>query len=131
MKTLLHAVLFLAVAISTSCIAQVEAKLSPAFDKCMKRAAAVDPLLIECYSAEITLQDRRLNATYSVLLAKLNPDRRKKLVEVQRHWVQYTNANCDFYYDPNGGTDARMAANQCSVRARSARAKELVDLAQL
>lgn len=96
----------------------------------MERAAAVDPKMIECYGAEIALQDKRLNESYRKLLVKLEPDRKKLLVEVQRNWVRYTEANCDFYYDPNGGTAARMAANECSIRARSARARELEELAK-
>ncbi len=118
------------IALGGSCFAQVEAKLSPTFEKCMERAAAVDPLMIECYGAEISLQDRRLNEAYRRLLAKLEPDRRKVLVEVQRQWLRYTEGNCNFYYDPNGGTAARMAANECSIRSRSARAAELEDFAK-
>jgi uncharacterized protein YecT (DUF1311 family) len=112
------------------CLAQVEAKLSSTFDKCMEKAAAVDPRMIECYGAEIALQDKRLNVAYRKLLTKLDADRRKALVEVQRQWLRYTDANCDFYYDPSGGTAARMAANECSIRARSARATELEEFAE-
>ena len=124
--------LVIAGAVSLCCpgLAQVEARLSPAFDKCMEQAAAVDPRMIECYGAEIALQDRRLNLAYRKLLTKLDPDRRKVLVEVQRQWLRYTDANCDFYYDPHGGTAARMAANECSVRARGARATELEEFAK-
>lgn len=45
--------------------------------------------------------------------------------EAQRLWLKFTKANCDFYYDPDGGTAARLAANQCAVDARAGRAKEL------
>lgn len=112
------------------CLAQVEAKLSSTFDKCMEQAAAVDPRMIECYGAEIALQDRRMNLAYRKVLTKLDPDRRKALVGVQRQWLRYTDANCDFYYDPHGGTAARMAANECSIRARGARATELEEFAK-
>jgi uncharacterized protein YecT (DUF1311 family) len=130
MKILPFLVVAGAVYVSAPCLAQVEVKFSSTYDKCMEQAAAVDPRMIECYGAEIALQDRRLNLAYRNLQSKLEPDRRKALVEVQRQWLRYTDANCDFYYDPNGGTAARMAANECSIRARSARATELEEFAK-
>jgi uncharacterized protein YecT (DUF1311 family) len=130
MKILPFLVLVGVASVCGPCLAQVEAKLSSTFDKCMEIAAAVDPRMIECYGAEIALQDKRLNVAYRKLLPKLDPDRRKALVEVQRQWLRYTGANCDFYYEPNGGTAARMAANECSIRARSARATELEEFAE-
>jgi uncharacterized protein YecT (DUF1311 family) len=97
----------------------------------MDKADAVDPKMIECYSAEGALQDKRLNDAYRKFLAKLDPARRKALVEVQRLWLRYSDANCDFWYDPNGGTAARMASNDCNVRSKAARAAELEELARV
>jgi uncharacterized protein YecT (DUF1311 family) len=81
-------------------------------------------------AAENALQDKRLNKAYKTLMGKLEPERRKQLQEAQRLWLRYTEMNCDFYYDPNGGTAARAASNECSVRARAVRARELEELAK-
>lgn len=107
-----------------------EPRLSPAYSKCVEKAGAVDPRVLECIGDEFTVQDRRLNASYRGLIAKLTPERRKKLQDVQRAWLKYSEANCDFYYDPNGGTAARMMSAECSARARASRAEELEDLAK-
>lgn len=105
-------------------------KLSPAFDKCITKAAAVDPAVLECIGNEHEVQDRRLNSNYKALMGKLDAPRKKQLQEAQRLWLKYVEANCDFYYDPNGGTSARMMSAQCSVEARAQRASELEDLAK-
>ena len=55
---------------------------------------------------------------------------RKALQEVQRLWIKYTEANCNFYLDPDGGTAARLAASECPVLAKAARAKELENFIQ-
>ena len=108
--------------------ADESAGLSANYSKCLARAGAVDPAVAECMSAEYALQDRRLNANYKALMAKLSDERKKQLQETQRLWLKYVEANCNFYYDPNGGTAARMMANECSVKARAQRALELENL---
>jgi uncharacterized protein YecT (DUF1311 family) len=105
-------------------------KLSPAFDKCITKASAVDPAVLECIGNEHEVQDRRLNSSYKALMTKLSAPRKKQLQEAQRLWLKYVEANCDFYYDSNGGTSARMMSAQCSVDARAQRASELEDLAK-
>lgn len=105
-------------------------KLSASFDKCITKAGAVDPAVLECMGNEHEVQDRRLNSNYKALMAKLDAPRKKQLQEAQRLWLKYVEANCDFYYDPNGGTSARMMSAQCSVDARAQRAGELEDLAK-
>jgi uncharacterized protein YecT (DUF1311 family) len=109
--------------------AESEPKLSAAYSKCIERAGAVDPKVLECIGEEFTVQDRRLNASYRALSAKLTPERRKQWQDVQRAWLKYAESNCYFYYDPNGGTATRMISAECSVRARASRAQELEYLA--
>lgn len=105
-------------------------KLSPAFDNCITKAGAVDPAVLECIDNEHEVQDRRLNSSYKALMAKLDAPRKNQLQEAQRLWLKYVEANCDFYYDTNGGTSARMMSAQCLVDARAQRASELEDLAK-
>lgn len=105
-------------------------KLSGAFDRCIAKAGAVDPAVLECIGSEHEVQDRRLNSSYKALMAKLDASRKKQLQEAQRLWLKYVEANCDFYYDPNGGTAARMMSAQCFVDFRARRADELEDMAK-
>ena len=104
--------------------------LSQSYSQCIAKAGGVDPEVSKCMSTEYTLQDRRLNASYKSLMAKLSEERKKQLQETQRLWLKYVEANCDFYYDPNGGTAARAMSSECAVKARAQRAQELEDLAK-
>ena len=98
------------------------------YNRCIVKAGAVDPAILECVGNEYLRQDKRLNAAYQKLMASLSSERKKQLLEAQRLWGKYTEANCGFYYDPNGGTSARMLAAECDVTARVLRAAELEEL---
>ena len=56
---------------------------------------------------------------------ELEPARKKQLQTVQRLWLQFRDANCDFYADPDGGTLARLGANECMMTLTAQRAQEL------
>ena len=86
--------------------------------------------MLDCMGAEAERQDKRLNDVYKKLMNELKPARKKELQEVQRLWIKYTEANCNFYLDPDGGTAARLAASECPVLAKAARAKELENFIQ-
>ncbi len=94
----------------------------------MAHAGGVDPEILECLSAEFSRQDQRLNTVYQKLMSTLSSGQQQRLQAAQRLWVKYTEANCAFYYDPDGGTSARQSASQCQIDARVSRAKELEDL---
>lgn len=100
------------------------------YDRCIEKAGAVDPLVLECISDEYSRQDKRLNVAYRKLMGSLKEARNKQLLETQRLWGKYTEANCAFYYDPDGGTMARMLSAECDVTARIQRAIELETLAE-
>ena len=110
--------------------AQGSVKLSAALDACIDKADAVDAALHACYDAEYKVQDKRLNDAYRKLMSQLEPDRKKELIEVQRLWLRFADANCTFYFDKYGGTAARMSASYCTVVMRAARAQELENLTQ-
>jgi len=102
-----------------------DVKLTLQFKQCIERSGAVDPEMLKCISEEYVRQDKRLNQTYKSALQRLSPGQKTRMQEAQRLWLKFTTANCDFYYDPDGGTAARLAANQCAVDARATRAEEL------
>jgi uncharacterized protein YecT (DUF1311 family) len=100
------------------------------YDRCIEKAGAVDPVVLECISDEYTRQDSRLNAAYRKLMGSLKGERKRQLLEAQRLWGKYSEANCAFYYDPDGGTSARLLSAECDVTARIERAAELEELAK-
>jgi uncharacterized protein YecT (DUF1311 family) len=67
--------------------------------------------MIECMGAETKRQDVPLNKAYKVIMAGLSSERKKQLQEAQPLWLKYRQANCDFYYNPDGGTIDRVNAN--------------------
>lgn len=99
--------------------------LSQTFSVCMDQSNGSTLSMIECIEAETGRQDIRLNKAYKDVMSRLTPERKKQLQEAQRLWIQYRKANCDFYYDTEGGSIARVNANDCFMSATAARAKEL------
>jgi uncharacterized protein YecT (DUF1311 family) len=116
--------------ISTSALAADLPPRTKEYSRCIEKAGSVDPAVLDCISGEYDRQDKRLNAAYRKLMGSLKGERKKQLLEAQRLWGKYTEANCTFYYDPDGGTMARMQAAECGVTARIERAAELEALAK-
>lgn len=130
MKTpLLQITLALVAAMPMVSYAQ-DSNLSKQFAACMDQSGGVTMDMIECIGSETQRQDVRLNKAYKAVAANQIPERKKQLQEVQRIWIKFRDANCDFYYDPNGGSMARVSANSCMMTMTADRAKELENLAQ-
>ncbi|SDM08017.1 Uncharacterized conserved protein YecT, DUF1311 family [Oryzisolibacter propanilivorax] len=102
---------------------------SPRYQSCMDRAGGVTVSMLDCIGDEHGRQDQRLNQAYRTLTGQLAPSRRKGLVAAQRLWLQYRDANCGFYADPDGGTLAGVSAALCRLQMTTQRAQELQDLA--
>lgn len=96
-----------------------------AFSVCMEKSGGVTSSMIDCIAEETKSQDVRLNKAYKEVMASVSSERKKELQDAQRLWLKYRKANCDFYYDPEGGTIARVNANNCFLSTTEARAKEL------
>lgn len=107
-----------------------EVKLTKQFGVCMDKADGVTQHMVECIDAEIKRQDARLNKAYKALVADLNPERKKQLLEAQRAWLKFRDTNCAFYYDPEGGTIARVLAVDCLMTMTASRATELENFNQ-
>ena len=103
-------------------------KLSASFDACMDKSGGVTAEMRACISAEHTRQDQQLNRNYQALMAELPQERKKQLQTAQRLWLQYRDANCQFYADPDGGTAAGVAAADCVLQMTAGRARELAGL---
>lgn len=107
-----------------------EINLTKQFSVCMDKAEGVTQNMVECIDAEIKRQDARLNKAYKAVMADLNPERKKQLLEAQRAWLKFRDTNCAFYFDPEGGTIARVQAVDCMMTMTASRAKELENFTQ-
>jgi uncharacterized protein YecT (DUF1311 family) len=94
------------VTLSTAFAAEKE--LSAEYSACLDKAGGVTFDMIECIAAETGRQDATLNNNYRILMSKLSSDQKKALLEAERAWIAFRDANCQFYGDPQGGT-------KCSV----------------
>ena len=113
------------------CVASAnEAGLSKQYTACMDKAGGTTFGMIECISTETQHQDGQLNKAYKALMAELLPARKAQLLEAQRAWIKYRDANCAFHDDPDGGTLARVNANSCMLTATAGRARELESFRQ-
>lgn len=103
-----------------------DAALSPQYASCMDKSGGVTMNMIDCIVAETSRQDARLNRVYKKAMGTLeSPERKKQLQTAQRAWIKFRDANCDFYYDPDGGSMARVSANQCMLTSTANRAQEI------
>lgn len=123
--------LFVAAAAGLPFAAQAQtASLSKQFSACMDKSGGVTMDMIECIGVETQRQDARLNKAYKALMGGLKAERKKELQEAQRAWIKFRDTNCGFYYDPDGGSLARVQANNCMMTMTANRAGELEDLAR-
>lgn len=101
------------------------------FSTCMDRSEGVTYAMLDCIAEELKTQDARLNGAYQTLRTQLSAERKKVLQAVQRLWIQYRDANCAFYNDPDGGTLQRVLANNCMLQETAERAQELEALSDM
>ena len=107
-----------------------DVSFSKQYGLCMEQSGGVTSVMVECITAEYKRQDTRLNQAYKALGKDLSATRKKQLQEAQRAWLKFRDANCTFYDDPDGGTLARVMANECMLTLTAQRAKELETLAR-
>ena len=111
--------------LGTSVAAENDRELSQKYSTCLDRANGVTFAMIDCIAAETSRQDALLNENYKTLTSKISPKRKQPLLDAQRAWVRFRDANCKFYGDPEGGTSSRLSANECLLNVTADRAKEL------
>jgi uncharacterized protein YecT (DUF1311 family) len=121
----LIAAISLALLLGARLAASADREMTKEHSDCLEKANGVTAEMINCMLAETIRQDARLNENYKKLLSKLATERKTALIEAQRAWIRFRDANCGFYANPEGGSAARMAANECILNATADRAKEL------
>lgn len=102
---------------------------SPAYSQCMETAQSTLDMN-NCNGAEIERQDARLNSVYKRAKAALEPAQQTQLLEAQRLWIKYRDANCKVYFNLTGGTIDQLNGAGCLLDMTKARADELATLSQ-
>src|SRR5262249_26692536 len=93
---------------TSTVLAAGETEMSQEYSSCIDKANGVNPALIDCAIAETKRQDARLNENYKRLMSKLTQERKNALLEAQRAWIMFRDANCAFWDDPAGGQSAAV-----------------------
>ena len=117
--------LVLACAGHASSAQNADTLLSKQYAACMGQRTGTTTDMVDCITAETKRQDARLNQAYKAAMARQSPARQKQLQAVQRLWLKFRDANCEFYSDPDGGSLARISGNECMMNSTAHRAREL------
>ena len=118
----------LALLLSAPIAAALDRELTQEYSTCVENSHGVTVEMVDCMLAETKRQDTQLNDNYKALMLKLTSERKKILLDAERIWIQFRDANCRFYEDTNGGTSATLAAKECFLNATADRAAELKTL---
>lgn len=116
MRQLALPILFLA--LSASADAQM---YDAEYEACNQQSTAE---IVDCVSASAKTWDRRLNGAYKALIARSDPGQKEPLKAAQRLWVQYRDANCQFYGSGEGSI-SQIAAAECLRAMTQQRACEM------
>jgi len=77
----------------------------------------------QCFADAQKAADKQLNETYSKIMGALEPDEKKSLVEAERLWVQFRDANCraerSLYGRGSGAYTAFIACVEAMTRQRT------------
>jgi len=125
-------VLLVAIAVVfIGCLMKVSAQdekaigLSREYEGCMDKSGGVTASMLDCIGAETKRQDARLNKVYKDVIAQMDEGGKKRLLEAQRAWIKFRDADVDLYRDPNGGTAATLAGADRYLMMTAQRAAEL------
>ena len=101
------------------------AKFSVCMDKADGLAMMHNTARLACIDAELKIQDAALNTAYRAGMARLEPDLKSKMVEAQRAWVRFRDADCSF----ESALGMPLSPSLCIMLKTKDRAEELAGLA--
>jgi uncharacterized protein YecT (DUF1311 family) len=88
-------IFFVAPALAVMALLPAEAEMfGPGFQPCGQKTSTLE--VVQCVLAKTNSADRRLNAAYKALQARIEANQCQPLLAAQRLWVQYRDANCAF-----------------------------------
>ncbi len=86
--------------------------------------------MTECLTLEAQWWDKLLNSRYAQLKADLEPEAFASLQDVQRKWIAFKDADCQYIYDHQFGEGSMRlpVSASCDLDATALRALQLGDL---
>jgi len=127
MRAFLAVPLACAVMATAASAADAKMKTSAEYDRCMKKAYS-DSDMEDCDLAETARLDKSLNDVYRALLKTYDANTRNFLLDAERKWVAFRDAECDYQYQTmEGGTMAKLLYGNCELRLTQQRLQDLRD----
>lgn len=110
---------------------RIEIRFSLDFETCMKAADGKTMEMIDCMGQENARWDQRLNKAFRAVGKDVSEHVRAELRDAQRAWIAYREKACLAAGDveAEGGSLARITANDCFLRMTAQRAAELEAMA--
>ncbi len=124
-------ILFIFTFITIPIITLAEIQTSPEYKSCMDKSGGVTLAMRICNGNELKYQDKILNKNYKQAMKVLDAKHRDELKKVQRAWIKYRNAKCDFLFGLTGGTMDLLIGGSCYVDMTTKRAEELKDIVSM
>ncbi len=121
-------IFFLLSLMSLPAIMVAEIHLSPQYESCMDKSGGVTLAMRICNGDELEYQDKLLNKNYKHAMKALDAKHRDELKKVQRLWMKYRDAKCDFLFTLTGGTMDLLIGGSCYIEMTAQRADELEDI---
>jgi len=95
------------------------------YQPCLDKSGGVTLEMRICNGKELKFQDKLLNKYYKEAMQVLDKVHKKELKKVQRIWIKYRDAKCDFLFGLTGGSMDLIIGGGCYVDMTMHRAREL------
>ncbi len=112
--------LVISLALSTSLFGDV-------YQECLE-SARDEYSALSCTEKELIRQDKLLNIAYKKAMKRVESFRKDDLRNVQRLWIRYSDAKCNFYYHKHSGSAGLGEASECKLRETKQRIQELNEI---
>ena len=121
---------YLVILLSLITVALSETNYSAQYTACLDNAMT-DSDMSSCTYLENKVQDKLLNKNYRMARKLLGKNKRAELKKVQRTWLKYRDAKCNFYSNLTGGTMDSLNQSGCLLEITAERAEELAGFGEL
>jgi len=112
-------------------IVVAEIQYSAQYEPCIDKSGGVTLEIRICNGNELKYQDKILNKNYKEAMKVLDANHRAELKKVQRLWITYRDAKCDFLFGLTGGTMDLLIGGSCHIDMTAQRAKELESIVSM
>jgi len=112
-------------------VAVAEVQYSAQYQSCLDNSGGVTYDMRICNANELKYQDKILNKNYKTIMKALDTKHRIELKKVQRQWIIYRDAKCNFLFGLTGGTIDLLMGGNCHIEMTVQRANDLKNMMSL